>query len=121
MTFDEKYAEEITQRISERSGVERIAFPQTLANFAGPCAAFERLLTSKKLRHDGNPLLTWQAGHVQVKEDSNANIRPVKPGRNSHKSIDGIVSGVMALSRQMLIDDKTTVYERENREFVELG
>jgi phage terminase large subunit-like protein len=99
ITFDDLYAEEITQRISDVTGIERIDFPQTVVAFAGPTAAFERMLTTGELRHDGNAVLTWQAGHVQVKCDVNQNIRPVKPGRDTNKSIDGIVSGVMALAR----------------------
>jgi phage terminase large subunit-like protein len=98
-TFDEHYAEELTQRIAGVTGIERIAFPQTVLAFAGPTAAFERMLTTGELRHDRNAVLTWHAGHVQVNADVNQNIRPIKPGRDTNKSVDGIVSGVMALAR----------------------
>jgi phage terminase large subunit-like protein len=108
--FDEKYAEEITQRISERTDVERIAFPQTIMAFAGPSAAFERKLVGGELRHDGNRLLKWQAGNVQVKADVNNNIRPVKEKRGSLKSVDGIVASIMALGLAMETSDEW-VYE----------
>jgi phage terminase large subunit-like protein len=107
IAFDDQYAEEITQRISAETGIERFAFPQTFLGFAAPSAAFERMLTCRELRHNGNRLLAWQAGHVQVKEDNNQNIRPVKERRASHKSVDGIVAAVMALGME-LAEDTTT-------------
>jgi len=30
-----------------------------------------------ELEHDGNPIMTWQAGHVAVMRDHNDNIKPV--------------------------------------------
>jgi phage terminase large subunit-like protein len=66
-------------------------------SFAGPTALFERLVIAGKLGHRGNPITTWQAGHVQVKTDANQNMRPVKPEHGDIKKIDGIVAGIMGL------------------------
>lgn len=95
--YDEKYAEEITQRIVDRTGVERIAFGQSMTNFAGPSARFEQLVLAQDIKHDGNPLLTWQVGNVTVKEDPDGNIRPVRQKRGDYKTIDSVVAIVMAL------------------------
>lgn len=96
--YDPMYAEGITQRLEDEHGLDRIKFKQTIMEFAGPTAAFERLVISGKLQHNRHPILTWQAGHVQVKPDVNNNKRPIKPPDDDHRKIDGIVAAVMALS-----------------------
>ena len=112
LIFDKTYAEELTQRVENECGVTRLAFPQTIMNFAGPTAEFERLVIDGKLRHPDHPVLTWQAGHVQVKMDANANKRPVKPSDGDVKKIDGIVAAIMALSRAVANVPRGSVYER---------
>jgi phage terminase large subunit-like protein len=70
-------------------------FRQTIGNFAAPSKDFERLVTSGKLHHDGNPVLRWMAENVAAKRDSNDNIKPDKEA--SADKIDGIVATIMAL------------------------
>ena len=94
--FDPYYAEEITQRIENQTGCERVEFKQTINNYAMPTQAFERMVDSAEIAHDGNELLTWQAGNVSVYTDANQNMRPIKPKLNSHKTIDGMVAAIMA-------------------------
>ena len=95
--YDPMYAEELTKTLSEDLGIERVEFKQTVMHFAAPTADYERLLIDGKLLHPDHPILNWQAGHVQVWCDRNANKRPVKPEANDHRKIDGIVAGIMAL------------------------
>lgn len=98
VAYDRTYAEELTANLEDETGIERIVFEQTWRNYADGCANYERLILAGDLHHDGNPILAWQAGHVQVKTDANQNKRPVKPPHNDHKKIDGIVAGIMGLS-----------------------
>lgn len=110
LIYDLTYAEETTQtleqgasdaagrQIEEGTGVERLAFPQTLMAYTAPCKDFERLVIDGQLHHNGHPVMDWQVGHVQVREDANGNIRPVKPKRGSVKKIDGVVGAVMGLA-----------------------
>ena len=102
LAFDPYFAEELTQRFQDATGVKRVAFAQTIANFAPPTSEFERLVIAHQLRHDGNPVLSWQVGHVEFKTDQNNNKRPIKPGGNSVKKIDGVVATIMALGRAMI-------------------
>lgn len=114
LAYDKTYADETTQAleqgvmddkggtVEEGTGVSRIEFPQTITAFAGPTADFERLVITGRLEHSGHPILTWQAGHVQVRTDANCNKRPVKPRPDDHRKIDGVVAGIMALARGML-------------------
>lgn len=102
--YDPRYAEDVTRRVSDAAGVERVAFGQAMVNFCGPTAEFERLVASAKLRHNRNPILTWQAGHVQVYTDCNNNKRPVKPPQNDNRKIDGIVAAIMGLAQAMGVE-----------------
>ena len=97
IAFDATYAFDLAKTASEEHGVEMFKFSQTVMQFAGPTAEYERLLGHEALWHNGNPILTWQAGHVQVKTDANANKRPIKPPNEDHRKIDGIVAAIMAL------------------------
>lgn len=119
LAYDEKYAEELTQNLEMRFGIERWIFPQTIMEFAGPTAEFERLVIAGKMHHNAHPVLTWQIGHVKCKTDANLNKRPVKQEHGDHRTIDGVVAGVMALGRSEA--GGMTIYERSGRGFVEIG
>jgi phage terminase large subunit-like protein len=100
--YDPMYAKETAQWIEEHFGdIECAEFPQTLMQFAGPTAEYERLVIAGRLRHNDNPLLTWQAGHTKVYTDANRNKRPVKPKHGDIRTIDGLVAGIMALKGEM--------------------
>ena len=63
------------------------------------------------MRHGGNPVLRWMADCLSIRQDENANIRPVKPDRmKSGKRIDGIVAAIMARSRAILGEDNAISY-----------
>jgi phage terminase large subunit-like protein len=99
--YDPMYARDFVEKLQNSYAIEPIEFAQTIMNFAGPTAEYERLLLHDSLHHSGHAVLDWQAGHVQVKTDANANKRPVKPPHESHRKIDGIVAGIMALKLAM--------------------
>ena len=92
---------------------EFINFPQTMMQYTGPTTEYERLVMLGNLRHNNNPILTWQAGHCCVKCDANKNKRPIKPEHGDIRSIDGIVSGIMAL-RPFMEDMGPSAYESED-------
>lgn len=99
--FDGTYAAQLMQRLAEEDGMDLTAqekIPQTIMNFAGPMAAMERMVTDGTLLHNGNPLLTWQAGNTCVYRDANENMRPVKDKGGSKRTIDGVVASMMALA-----------------------
>lgn len=102
--FDQVYAEELTQRMSDRLGCERTAVAQSLMTISPLAKELERLNDAGLLEHPGNAVLDWQVGHVQVFTDRNQNIRPVKPNPDSGKSIDGI----MALINTFALDVEAT-------------
>ncbi len=101
LAFDPWNAEATTQRLAQDYGVRRLEFPQTMTRLTEGTKAYERLVRAGRLRHNGHPVLTWQAGHVKVKSDYSGNIRPIKPEHGDHRTIDGIIGGVMGLDRAM--------------------
>lgn len=107
IAFDEMYAEEITQRISDATGCERIAFKQNITTFARPTEDFEALVIAGNLHHNHNPALAWMAGHCEVYRDANGNKRPIKPDgkKGGLKKIDGIVAAIMALPFRTVVSN----------------
>lgn len=101
IAYDDHYADQLIDRLIDEDGLSAdsfVEFPQTMSNFAGATAAYERAVIDKTLRHNGHPVLTWQAANVRVKEDANGNMRPVKQKRGDYRTVDGIVAGIMALA-----------------------
>lgn len=126
LVYDHRFAEETTQALSdglygaggvlleEGTGIERVAFLQTVDNYTPIIEEFERLVIAGKAHHNGNPVLTWQAGHVCKKttgQTSKGSIL-VKPQNGDIKKIDGMVATLMALS--MLHDiNARSVYDHK--------
>lgn len=109
LVYDKWHAEELTQRLVNSHGIERLEFAQSITNYAKPTAEFERRVIAGTLRHPRHPVLSWQAGHANVRTDTNGNKRPVKPGKDDFRKIDGIAAGIMALSKAME-ETQTSVY-----------
>jgi phage terminase large subunit-like protein len=120
IVYDRMYAEDITTRLENELGCLRTSFPQTIMHFAGPTAEFERLVLAQKLRHNDNPIMNWQAASASVKIDVNNNKRPVKPGSESQRKIDGIVAAIMGLGRAIAEAEPEATYDYYNDNPIEL-
>jgi phage terminase large subunit-like protein len=112
LAFDPMYLDE-TRLGDSFPNTEAIKFPQTIMQFAGPTAEYERRILNGTLLHNRNPVLTWQAGHCTVKVDLNNNKRPVKPQHGDIRTIDGLVGGIMGL-RLILGDTFESAYESDD-------
>jgi phage terminase large subunit-like protein len=103
MTYDDTYAAQLVQWLVDEDRVfmldEVCSFPQTTHAFGGPTDDYEADVLEGRLHHNGNPVLTWQAGNAKVWVDANHNKRPVKQKHGDPKTIDGIVAGIMARSQ----------------------
>ncbi len=84
-------------------------FRQVISNLAAPSKEFERLVTSGRLRHDGNPVLRWMVENTAAKRDINDNIRPDKEA--SADKIDGVVATIMALGLAITADNLGHCYD----------
>lgn len=88
-------------------GLPMIPYSQTLGSFNKPSREFERLIKSRKIILDDNPITRWCFENVSIKEDYNGNMKPVK--QNADGKIDGVIAILEALG--MLL--KETVYDNE--------
>jgi phage terminase large subunit-like protein len=73
-------------------------FGQGFGPLNAPTRMLENLVISGRIRHAGNPVLSWQASNVQVKTNEDGLIKPVKKSSHDVGRIDGIVACIMALS-----------------------
>jgi len=90
------------------AGVPMVEVRQGYASLSGPSKLFEALVRSRRIRHDGNPVMRWCVANCEVATDPAGNIKPVKPGGAAQgtRRIDGVVAAVTALSRLMVLSDR---------------
>jgi phage terminase large subunit-like protein len=111
LTFDPWNATQFANNL-QKAGIapeKLVKFPQTTGTFAEPTKQLlEVLIPNRKIAHLGNPVLTWMASNLLIKEDNNGFKRPVK-GKGRGK-IDGLVSLIMALGRAIAAPGDNGVY-----------
>jgi phage terminase large subunit-like protein len=79
-------------------------------NFSDPMKMVEALVLSGKIRHDGNPVLTWMVSNVISHMDAKDNIYPRK--ERPENKIDGFVALLTALNRALASEASAySVYE----------
>lgn len=116
--FDPMFqAEWLTQRLADETSTERVEFAQTIIEFTRPTKTVERAILSRKIRHNGHPVLTWQLGNTQVRTDVNNNKRPVKRKKDDYRTVDGVVAMIMS-TREVGIREPGEYYEDHEVEWV---
>ena len=93
----------------ENKGVPVVRVPQSFLNLTTPSRMWESAIQSRKLHHDGNPVLTWAMSNVVVDEDSSGNQRPSK--KSSVERIDPVIAAIVALACSLSDDNSKSVYE----------
>ena len=98
MAYDRWRIEDLL-RILNEEGIElnMVKFGQGFQDMAPAVDEFEILLVSRTLRHDGNPVLRWNAANA-VYETDHAKNRKVSKDKSTGR-VDGIVAAVMAAGR----------------------
>jgi len=92
----------------EGEGLTVVEIGQGFASMNAPARRLEELVLSRRLRHNGHPVLRWNIDCCTTSTDPSGNIKPVKPDRlKSSKRIDGVVALLMALARLMVADNST--------------
>jgi phage terminase large subunit-like protein len=99
VSYDRMFAGQLVQALDEKlSGVDVLPVHQTFMGLSPACKELERMLGAGAVRVGGNPVARWHASCVEVLNDGNDNIRPVKPTRaKSVNRIDGIQAAVTGL------------------------
>ncbi|MDB6061551.1 MAG: phage terminase-like protein large subunit [Verrucomicrobiaceae bacterium] len=104
--FDPFQATQLSGHLLAES-VPMVEMRPTVLNFSEPMKQLEALVLSGKIRHNGDPVLTWMVSNVVCHRDAKDNIYPRK--EREENKIDGVVATVMAIGRAMLT--KTIVSE----------
>ena len=101
IAFDRWGAPQVSQELTD-AGLVVFPMGQGYGSMSAPTKHLQELVLQRRLRHYGNPVLTWMADCLTVSQDPAANLKPVKPERHrSSKRIDGMVALIMALDRLM--------------------
>lgn len=74
-------------------------FGQGFQSMAPALDEYERLLIAREIKHDANPIMTWNAGAVVAETDPAGNRKPTKERSNGR--IDGVVAAVMAAGQSL--------------------
>jgi phage terminase large subunit-like protein len=101
VAFDDWQANYLITRLQETS-IPVVDYNQTVKNMSEPMKEVEARVLSRKLWHDGNPMMTWMMGNVSAKVDAKENIYPRKDSETDPLcKIDGPVALIMAMGRAM--------------------
>lgn len=95
IAFDRWRFEDLAKLLNDE-GIELplVEFVPGFKTYAAAVDAFERAVLERRMQHNGNPLLRWQAGNVVAETDAAGNRKPSKS--KSLDRIDGIVTAIMA-------------------------
>lgn len=91
-------------------GAPMVEYRQTVQNMSEPMKTFEALVLSRKLTHNGNPMMTWMVSNVVCHRDVKDNIYPRK--EREENKIDGPVGAIMALGRWIAGQGKSNTIEQ---------
>lgn len=104
LAFDPKELNDFINRVGQWASFARVEVPQGATFLSGPMKEMEALIATGKLRHEGDPVLTWMASNVVKKEARGGG--PVKyyyPTKlKDVNKIDGVVALILALSRAIV-------------------
>lgn len=107
--FDKWNALQIANELLEE-GIPMVEVPQNTGGMYPGSKKLEALVYGTRLRHGGNPVLSYCAGNVALLFDSNGNFRPDKKKSTVNGRIDGVVAVVTALSRAVTAEPAETSF-----------
>jgi phage terminase large subunit-like protein len=87
---------EFMNNMQRKYSMTLIQVPQTFPWIGEPTKQLARVITAKKVRHGGHPVLRWMADNIMVHSDRNGNIKPDR--KASNKKIDGIAATLDAFT-----------------------
>lgn len=111
IAFDPWQAQQLANRLSAQ-GATMVEVRPSTGNFSEPTKELGVLMKERRIRHDGDPVLTWAIGNVVGHFDNKDNVYPRK--QRPENKIDPVIALVMALSRWLRrIGDGPSVLETE--------
>jgi len=98
VAYDPFQATQLSSHLLDE-GVPMVEMRPTVLNFSEPMKELEARVLSRRIRHNGDPVLTWMISNVVCHRDQKDNIYPNK--ERPENKIDGVVAAIMALGRWM--------------------
>jgi len=83
----------------EAEGVSCGAVRQGFITLSPATKRLETMVLSREIKHDGDPVMRWMLGNVELETDAAGNIKPSKS--KSKNKIDGVASLVTAIAAWM--------------------
>jgi phage terminase large subunit-like protein len=109
--FDRWGAESVRQAL-ESEGVVMVGHGQGYKDQSAPTKELLKLILSRKLRHNGDPVLRWCVSNLTTEADAAGNLKPSK--RRSVEKIDAAIAAIMALAGGLLLHEDAFVSAYEN-------
>lgn len=105
LAFDQSESGYLVNNLQQSFTFDCIDVPQGPKHISQPMKEMEAAIYSGQMRHNGDPILTWMMGNVIKKESrSGGPVKSYYPTKqNAKNKIDGVVAGIMALSRFMTV------------------
>jgi len=75
----------------------QVATPQGFRTLSVPMQELEAMLKAKQLVYQNNPVTKWMLSNVQMEQDRNGNLMPIKAGEKRANKIDGPATILNAL------------------------
>lgn len=91
-------------------GFNVVPLRQGYGTLSDPSKEFEKLILSKHIEHDGNPVFRWMIKNVGTESDAAGNIKPSR--KKSSDKIDAVVATIMALARDIVHANDKSIYEQ---------
>ncbi len=95
LAFDPWNATKLSVELAQ-DGIAVVEMRQGFRSLSEPTKHLGALVTGRKLRHGGHPVLRWMAGNMVVRQDPNGNLAPDKS--KITERIDGIVAAIEGIA-----------------------
>lgn len=99
LAFDKYQAVDLKQQVALETGINTTEVPQTVTVLSEPAKWLEAMITSGRIHHTGNPIMSWNIGNAVITEDVNQGILPKKDRKRPDNKIDGVSALLNALVR----------------------
>lgn len=105
LAFDPWQSLALCKKLETKYEIPVIELRPTVQNFSPAMREIEGLVAEGRIHHDGNPVLEWCLGNVEVHEDRKGNIFPRKAAPDDEScKIDLAVAFITAISRNMALE-----------------
>lgn len=112
--FDPFNARQLAGELNEE-GIPMFEFTQSIANYNEASKEWESAIRTRRLTHDGNPVMRWMVANCRFRTDGILRMMPDR--KRSRSKIDGVAAGIMSFARAMQ-SDGPSVYENRGIEVV---